>query len=230
MNVLAFDTAFDACSVAAGRGLRGLAPSIVALFEPMQSGQAERLVPMIEEALSATSMSAADLDLIAVTAGPGTFTGTRITTAAARALALVAHTPLVAISSLRLMAMSASANAMGAARLAIATDARRGEVYFQVFDAHTLCALAPPEALTVEAAAARLNPGGAVVAGSGAQIVASAAQVLGISAPALAPDLLPDALDMLFTAMEMPRLNTVQALYLRPPDAKPQIDAGLART
>ena len=85
MNVLAFDTCFDACSVAAGRGLRSLAPSIVALYEPMSSGQAERLVPMIEEALAATGMTAGDLDRIAVTCGPGTFTGTRIAVSAARA-------------------------------------------------------------------------------------------------------------------------------------------------
>lgn len=230
MNVLTFDTAFDACSVAAGRGLRSLSPSIVTLFEPMQSGQAERLVPMIQEALSLTGMSTADLDVIAVTCGPGTFTGTRITTAAARALALVGKTPLAAISSLSLMAMNFAAKSTGAQTLAIATDARRGEVYFESFDPHSLCSLAPPQALLVEAAAARLGPGTCVIAGSGGELVASAARARGVDARSLAPNLVPDAFDMLFAAMTMPLLNTVQALYLRPPDAKPQIDAALART
>lgn len=229
MNVLAFDTCLDACSVAAGRGLRSLSPSIVALFEPMQSGQAERLVPMIDEAMTATGMKAADLDVIAITSGPGTFTGTRITAAAARALALYAGTPLVVISTLKLMAMNPDANATGADILAIATDARRGEVYFETFDPHTLNSLSPPQAMTVEAAAASLGNRLAAVAGSGAQSVVEAASRLGITASAVSPRLLPDAFDMLFLAMEMPRQPSVQPLYLRPPDAKPPSDAAFAR-
>lgn len=230
MNVLAFDTCFDTCSVAAGRGLRSLSPSIVALFEPMQSGQAERLMPMIEEAMAATGMKVADLDLIAVTSGPGTFTGTRITTAAARALALHAKTPLVTVSALQLMAMNPDANATGADILAIATDARRGEVYFEIFDPHTLASLGPPLALGVEAAAARLGNRFAAVAGSGAQSVVEAAAGLGITARAVGPRLLPDAFDLLFLAMELPRQSTIQPIYLRPPDAKPPTGAVLART
>ena len=230
MNVLAFDTCFDACSVAAGRGLRSLSPSIVSLFEPMQSGQAERLMPMIEEALSATGMSIAGLDLIAVTGGPGTFTGTRITTATARALSLFVKTPLVPVSTLKLMAMDPEASAVGAGVLAIATDARRGEVYFEAFDSHSLASLAPAQALSVADASARLQGHAAVIAGSGAISVAAAANEMGITAKAVAPRLLPDALAMLFVSMELPRVNAVQALYLRPADAKPQIDAALART
>lgn len=230
MNVLAFDTCFDACSVAAGRGLRSLSPSIISLFEPMHSGQAERLMPMIEEAMSATGMKVEDLDVIAITSGPGTFTGTRITTATARALALYANTPLVTVSALQLMAMSPDANATGADILAIATDARRGEVYFEIFDPHTLVSLGPPQALTVEAAAASFGNRLAAVAGSGAQAVADAANRLGITARAVAPRLLPDAFDLLFLAMELPRQVTVQPLYLRPPDAKPPSGAALART
>lgn len=230
MNVIAFDTCFDACSVAAARGLRSLSPSIVTLFEPMQSGQAERLVPMIEEALHSTGMRVEDLDYIAVTEGPGTFTGTRITTSAARGLALFKDTPIVAISSLKLMAMSPLALATGADVLAIATDARRGEVYFEVFNPHTLASLAPPKALSIDEAAVRLAGKRACVAGSGGESVARAAAEQGHHAKAVAPGLLPDAFEMLFLSMEMPSVNAVHALYLRPPDAKPQIDAALART
>lgn len=230
MNVLAFDTCFDACSVAAGRALRSLSPSIVSLCEMMQSGQAERLMPMIEEALDATRMRVADLDLIAVTKGPGTFTGTRITAATARALSLFAKTPIVAVSTLKLMAMSSDANAMGCEVLAIATDARRNEVYFEAFDPCTLASLAPPQVLSISEAASRLGSGPAAIAGSGCASVARAALQLGIRATAIAPGLLPDAIDMLFAAMEMPQVNVVHPLYLRPPDAKPQVNAVLART
>lgn len=230
MNVLAFDTAFDCCSVAAGRGLRSLSPSIASFYEPMNAGQAERLVPMIAEALRDTGMDARDLDRIAVTSGPGTFTGTRITIAAARALALVTKAPIVAVSSLKLMAMNYAAQAKGAGRLAIATDARRGEVYFECFQPHALVSLGPPQALTTAEAAQRLaGAGRPVVAGSGAAAVAEAASVQGLDVTAIAPGLLPDAVDMLFMAMEMAHFNTVHALYLRPPDAKPQNAPAVAR-
>ena len=228
MNVLAFDTCFDACSVAAGRGLRSLAPSIVSLYEPMSSGQAERLVPMIEEALAATGMTAGDLDRIAVTCGPGTFTGTRIAVSAARALALIANTPIVPVSTLHLMAMNPSANAAGADELAIATDARRDEVYMERFDPHTLQSRAPAAAFSVEEAARQLSGKNIVVAGSGALAVADAGRGLGKDVRAIAPHLLPDSADVLFLATRMMHFRSVQALYLRPPDAKPQINAVLA--
>lgn len=228
MNVLAFDTCLDACSVAAGRGLRSLSPSIVSLFEPMSSGQAERLVPMIQEALTATGMRVEDLDRIAVTCGPGTFTGTRIGIAAARALALVAGTPVVPVSTLRLMAMNPAASAAGADELAIATDARRGEVYIERFDPHTLASRAPAAALAIEQAARQLHGGKVVVAGSGAQAVAYAARDLGKDARAIVQHLLPDSVDVLFDAMRMRQSTSVQAVYLRAPDAKPQLKAALA--
>ena len=230
MNVLAFDTCFDACSVAAGRGLRGLAPSICARNEPMAMGHAERLMPMIQEQLAAVGLAIGDLDLIAITIGPGTFTGTRISVAAGRALALALDVPVVAVTSLKLMAMNFAANASGAAELAIATDARRGEVYFERFNPHTLQSLAPAAVFSAAAAAAALSGAGTVVAGSGAAAVADAAQGLGRNVCAIAPDLLPDALDMLFPAMEMQAMRDIHPLYLRAPDAKPPAGAAIARS
>lgn len=229
MNILAFDTAFDACSVAAGRGLRSLSPSIMAFSESMTTGHAERLMPMVAEVLAEVGMDIGQLDRIAVSRGPGTFTGTRITIAAARALALYAGTPVVSISTLQLMAMNRAANASGSGEVAIATDARRGEVYFERFDPHSLVSLGPPEVLSCADAAARLGSGRSVIAGSGGEAVAKAARAIGRNALATAADLTPDAFDLLFAAMELNDFNTVQPLYLRPPDAKPQNGALLAR-
>jgi tRNA threonylcarbamoyladenosine biosynthesis protein TsaB len=221
MNILSLDTCFDACSAAAGRGLRSLTPGIAFAFEAMQKGHAECLLPMIETVMGEAGTEFKSLDRIAVTYGPGTFTGTRICVSAARALALATGAQIVALSSLRLMAMSARIPAAPTRRVAIATDARRGEVYFEVFDRHTLQSVVEAQCAGIPDAAKLLGPGPIVIAGSGAGDLAIAAQQEGIEATAILPDLLPDALDMLFPACELPISSVVKPLYLRPPDAKP---------
>jgi tRNA threonylcarbamoyladenosine biosynthesis protein TsaB len=229
MNILAFDTCFDACSAAAGRRLRSLTPSIAFACEPMTTGHAERLMPMIERVMADAGMAFHELDRIAIASGPGTFTGARIAVSAARALSLATGAAIVAISSLELMAMTPAVSSNGAKTLAIAADARRGEVYFQQFDARALTPLAPPRAHTNAEAAAALRDGSVVIAGSGARAVAEAARARGRDAVAILPDLVPDAVDMLFAAAAMPIASTIAPLYLRPPDAKPPAASPIAR-
>lgn len=221
MNILSLDTCFDACSVAAGRGLRSLTPGIFFAFEGMQKGHSERLMPMIEMVMAEAGLEFKSLDRIAVTFGPGTFTGTRICVSAARALALATGAEYVAISSLKLMAMSPRIPAAPTPCVAIATDARRGEVYLEVFDRHSLRSLAGPQCLTLADAADVLGSSPIVIAGSGAEELAAETKRRGGTANAILPDLLPDALDVLFPACELPVTNVVRPLYLRPPDAKP---------
>jgi tRNA threonylcarbamoyladenosine biosynthesis protein TsaB len=221
MNILAFDTCFDACSVAVGRGLRSLSPVIVETTEAMQTGHAERLLPMIEDAMARAGLAFSNLDRIAVSVGPGTFTGARIGVAAARALALVANVPVVTVSSLQLMAFSPDIQGGTEGTLAIATDARRGEVYFERFDRRTLASYGGPRLLTVAAAAGALGSTPALVAGSGAAAIADAAKLLGLPVRAVLPGLLPSAFDMLFRAAEFPVGPAPSPLYLRAPDAKP---------
>jgi len=228
MNVLSLDTCFDACSAAAGRGLRTLTPAISFAWEPMQRGHAEHLLPMVQTVMSDAKLDFSALDRIAVTCGPGTFTGTRICVSAARALALATGAEIVAVSSLKLMAMSASLPAAPTRRIAIATDARRGEVYLEVFDRHSLASLAGPTCSAIDDAARMLGPLPIVIAGSGAESLADAARRIGVEATAIAPGLLPDAFDMLFVAAEMSTSSTVRPLYLRPPDAKPPALSPLA--
>lgn len=223
MNILAFDTCFDACSAAAGRGLRTLTPSIATAFEPMAIGHAERLMPMIESVMRSSGLAYSDLDRIAVTVGPGTFTGTRISVAAARALSLATGVAIVPISSLMLMAMNPAVSCGECRTLVIATDARRGEVYLQSFDSHSLRALSPAVAVALADIAGKIGAGPVVIAGSGASIVIDAARNAGIEATAMMPDLLPDAFDMLFAAADWPVAANVEPLYLRPPDAKPPL-------
>lgn len=220
MNVLSIDTCFDACSAAAGRGLRSLTPGISFLFEPMQKGQAERLIPMIEAVMTDAGLAFEKLDRIAVTYGPGTFTGTRICVSAARALALATGAEFVALSSFRLMAMSHLIPAAPTSRIAIATDARRDEIYLAVFDRHSLTSLVEPQCAGIADAVSLLGREPIVVAGSGAAALADAARNRGIDAQAILPSLQPDAFDVLFPAVEMPVTRQLKPLYLRPPDAK----------
>jgi tRNA threonylcarbamoyladenosine biosynthesis protein TsaB len=201
--------------------LRSLTPSIAFASEEMATGHAECLMPMIEMVMADAGLQFAELDRIAITSGPGTFTGTRIAVAAARALSLATAASVVSISSLELMAMNPEVVASGSDSIAIATDARRGEVYFQHFDARTLKPRAAPAVLLIERAADALASGSSVIAGSGAAVVAEVARAAGCNARAILPHLVPEAIDLLFAAMTMPVVRNVSPLYLRPPDAKP---------
>lgn len=221
MNILAFDTCFDACSVGAGRQLRSLTPSIAVAYEAMAVGHAERLMPMIEEVMADAGLSFGHLNRIAVTTGPGTFTGTRIAVSAARALSLATGAPVVTLSSLHLMAMNPVVPSGRGRHIAIATDARRDEVYFQKIDRHSLQPVTAPALVNIHNAASALGAGPIVVAGSGAEKLVAHARDQGVDAQAILPNLLPDAFDVLFAAYEFELSGAVEPLYLRPPDAKP---------
>jgi tRNA threonylcarbamoyladenosine biosynthesis protein TsaB len=232
MTILAFDTCFDACSVALLPGGNG---PIVSRFEAMSTGHAERLVPMIGEVVEQSGLAFERIDRIAVTVGPGTFTGTRIGVAAARALALALDRPVVAETSLSVMAEElADEFAAGAApaeqEILIAMDARRDEVYCQLFrgrEALTVPAVLPPRT----AAALGQAEIALTAAGSAAEAIAAAARELGRPVQAMRGDLLPSALYLAKRAALRPAgTDAVAPLYLRPADAKPQIGKSIPRT
>ncbi len=139
MNILAFDTCFDACSACVARTGDGVVEVLASALERFETGHAERLVPMIDEVMARAGVAFADIDRLAVTVGPGTFTGTRIGIAAARGLALATGIPVVGASSLAVMA-EVAARELGPRKagedLLVAVDARRGEVYVQLFGAN----------------------------------------------------------------------------------------------
>ncbi len=121
--VLAFDTSAAHCAAALLSGDRVLAERV----EPMEKGQAERLMPMLEEMLADTGKAWRDLTCIGVGTGPGNFTGVRISVAAARGLALGLGIPAVGVSTLE-------AQAFGTNGMVICSlDARKGALYVQVF-------------------------------------------------------------------------------------------------
>lgn len=219
MNLLAIDTALEACSV--GVAIDGRPP--VLRSEVIGRGHAERLFGMVSSAMAEAGLVFPELGRIAVTTGPGSFTGIRVGIAAARGLALVVGCPVVGIGTLALVA-AAAREAIGPVAVLAVLDARRDEVYVQGFDAAG-AALAAPAALAPEAAAALLRPG-MVLAGGGAGLVAAslpaAAEVVPVSP---VPDV---AILLRLAATAAAPDGPPRPLYLRAPDAKPQA-AGVAR-
>jgi len=147
--VLALETSASRCAVAVLRG----GDALVRLDEPMARGQAERLTPMIAEALEAAGLRPADLAAVAVCTGPGNFTGVRIGVAAARGLALALSIPAVGVPRLDALAETA-----GGGPLVVAVGAPRGALYAQAFDAAgapvSALELGPPERLAAALAGA----------------------------------------------------------------------------
>lgn len=172
------------------------------------------------------------LERIGVTIGPGSFTGVRVGVAAARALALAAGVPAVGVTSLEVMACGCVRRLGEVERsdgLAIAHDARRGELYIQHFNSEGK-PLSKPQIVALSDLAMNLPPNISLVAGSGAVAVALEARRLGRDLRTALPDLLPEAGDVaLIVSERTPDSRPPAPLYLRPPDAKQQTDKSLAR-
>jgi tRNA threonylcarbamoyl adenosine modification protein YeaZ len=121
--ILGFDTSVAHCAAALVSGDRVL----VETQEEMARGQAERLVPLLNEVMAQAGAAWSDLSAIGVGIGPGNFTGIRISVAAARGLSLGLDVPALGISIFE-------ARAHGLPRpVTVIDDARRGMVYLQRF-------------------------------------------------------------------------------------------------
>jgi len=124
MRILAIDTATEACSVALSDN-----GSTHAHFELCPREHTQRILPMVQDMLTAGGLSLEQLDVLAFGRGPGSFTGVRIGIGIAQGLALGANLPLTGVSTLATMAQSAWRKT-GATRVLAAIDARMGEVYW----------------------------------------------------------------------------------------------------
>ncbi len=122
--VLGFDTSAAHCAAA----LLSSDTIIATRAEEMGRGQAARLMAMLEEVLAEAGANWRDLAAIGVGIGPGNFTGVRISVSAARGLALSANIPAIGVSSLEALAHGAPGPSVAI------VDARRGDVYAQIFD------------------------------------------------------------------------------------------------
>jgi tRNA threonylcarbamoyladenosine biosynthesis protein TsaB len=232
MNVLAFDTCLGAVSVSVRWQAAPGEWRHCDLHEEMRSGQAERLMPMIAEAMQQAGPAFKDIDRIAVTRGPGSFTGVRVGVAAARALALALGRPVVTMTSLHVMALHAVASleSDSARELAVAVDARRSGVYLQMFARAGREGIGEPIVTTAEEAARLVGAQGVMVVGTGARLIAEAAAMLGLGPiPVQLPELQPNARFLALCATELTPVSQVKPLYLRPPDAQVPMSMALPR-
>lgn len=221
MRVLGLDTALGALSVAIVDEGKVLA----AAFEEMVRGQAELLAPMAARILAEAGIEASAIDRVAVTTGPGTFTGQRVGLAFARGFAFSCNASCVGVTTLHVMADAARARFPDAAIHLAASDARRNEAYAQMFaaDGTKLTAMSAPVLWSHDALIARVRElviaHRVVVSGSASAIVRSALGdapglfISGITQPhAIHVALIGAALD--------PATSPPLPLYLREADAK----------
>lgn len=215
--ILAIDTASRALSIALGDG-RGVS---FAAHQLRSRGQAENLMPMIERGFRATGSTAADLTGLAVTVGPGTFTGLRIGLAAARAMRVALNIPLLGMTALEVLAADAARRFPDRPVLA-ALDARRDQVYAQMFrraEPPFAECWSAPVAVAAESAAL-MAVSGTVLIGNGAALVASHVAGQTVVLDGVEPDA--RHLLRLAAARSLPScpVPAPGPLYLRAPDAK----------
>ena len=226
MRVLAIDTALEACSCAV---LDTNAGEIVASESlAMIRGHAEALLPLVARVMHEARIEFAELDRIAVTTGPGSFTGLRVGIAAARGIALSAGKPAVGLSTLAALAapLIAQDDTMP---VAAAIDARHGHVYLQVFGAGGRTLIAPRISTIGDAVRASIA-GPARLVGSGAPLIAAAWPAGEAAIPLLDPRTAPDIGWVARLGAAVPEGNSPpKPLYLRAPDAQPQDAARLPR-
>jgi tRNA threonylcarbamoyladenosine biosynthesis protein TsaB len=221
MLILAIDTALDAC--AAGILDTDAGAMIAQESQAMKRGHAEALMPLIGRVVEASGMAFADLDRIAVTTGPGSFTGLRVGLSAARGIALAANKPVVGLTTLTAYA-APIVTQNGEHPVISAIDARHDQVYFQVVSGNGESLIRPCVVPIEEAlGAARFGP---------PHLVGNAAKILAERWPAHAlppfnvdcqpaPDI---AWVAWLGAAVSPNTAPARPFYLRAPDAKPQTD------
>ena len=226
MRVLAIDTALEACSAAVFDTDHGgiTASESVA----MARGHAEAVMPLLARVMDLAEIDFANLDRIAVTTGPGSFTGLRVGIAAARGIALAAGKPAIGLSTLAAFATPLIAED-DTTHVVAAIDARHDNVYLQVFGIGGRTLVAPRVATIRDAVRAAIT-GPVRIIGSAARQVA-AAWPKGAEPPLQvehrsAPDI--DWVARLGAAAAQ-GYGPPKPLYLRAPDAQPQDAALLPR-
>jgi tRNA threonylcarbamoyl adenosine modification protein YeaZ len=224
MRVLAIDTALAACAAAVLDSERGI---IASESQPMIRGHAEALIPLIARVMKQSDMTFGELGRIAVTTGPGSFTGVRVGLAAARGFGIATGVPVVGVSTLSVYAAPYLAG-NGKAPVVAAIDARHDHVFLQVFGPGGQTLVSPRLARLSEAIrAASAAP--AYVVGSAARAVADG--LAKNAAPrAVDPREAPDIVWVAQIGAVTPQAQSApHPQYLRAPDAQPQNAAQLPR-
>ena len=221
MLILAIDTALDAC--AAGVLDTDAGRLIAQESLAMKRGHAEALMPLIARVIKASGIGFAGIDRIAVTTGPGSFTGLRVGLSAARGIALAAAKPVVGVTTLT--AYAAPVVSQNAEQPVIsAIDARHDHVYFQVVSGNG-SSLIRPKVAPIEEALGASRFGAPHLVGNAAKILADRWPA---DAPApfkVDPQAAPDIAWVAWLGAAVdPDSAPARPFYLRAPDAKPPKD------
>ena len=217
MLILAIDTALDAC--AAGVLDTEAGKLIAQESQAMKRGHAEALMPLIARVIKESGIAFASLDRIAVTTGPGSFTGLRVGLSAARGIGLAANKPVVGLTTLT--AYAAPVVSQNAEQPVIsAIDARHDHVYFQVVSGNG-SSLILPRVAPIEEALGASRFGAPHLVGNAADILADrwpthALPPFRVDAQG-APDI---AWVAWLGAAVSPNTAPARPFYLRAPDAK----------
>ncbi len=239
-TLLALDTATLTASVAVVRLAPGAAPEVLAAGDAETGSHSERLMPLVVEVVTRAGVALADLDALAVGAGPGSFTGLRIGLATAKGLAFAASKPLWLVSSLGALAWAMDATA-GALRVPV-LDARRGELYagFYRTDAGGVPRAVAPErvmppgelaaAIAAVPAGGDADGGGVAIAGDALLAHADALAALPPAVTRLARPLTPPAVGVAVVAAGGDRADGLAhgaPAYLRPSEAEVKYPDGV---
>lgn len=220
MKILAIDTALDACSAAV---FDSEAEKVLAMLsQDMRRGHAEALVPMIADTMRAAELEFSDLDRIATTVGPGSYTGLRVCISAARGLSMASGKPVVGVTTLAVLGAPLIAEDP-AVPVVSAIDARHGNVFFQMAGAGQRVLLSPRHA-SIEETVAAVSSGPVRLVGPAAELLASAWPSDNGAAPVSVelrhkPSI--EWVARLGAAID-PLRHPAKPLYLRAPDVTPQ--------
>jgi tRNA threonylcarbamoyladenosine biosynthesis protein TsaB len=228
-RILGLDSATASCSVA----LRAGGSVVAHRRRELARGHAEVLIPMVRDVMEAAHAGYDALDLIAVTVGPGSFTGLRIGLSAARGLALAAGKPLFGVTTLEAVAEAVPLDERAGRLLLAVIESKREELFAQIFG-ENLSSRGPPIAaapaeLAGYAAAAKI-----LVAGDAAERAALALRDAGIDVSLSSASAFPDAAavtaiaDRRWRPGEPP--EPVEPLYLHPPAVRLPAGAASSRT
>jgi len=219
MLILAIDTALDACAAAVLDTDTG--KLIAQESQSMKRGHAEALMPLIGRVIEASGTAFASLGRIAVTTGPGSFTGLRVGLSAARGIALAANVPVVGVTTLAAYAAPiVSQNAEHPVVSAI--DARHNHVYLQVVSGNG-SALVRPHVAPMEEALDSWQFGAPCLVGNAASLLAERWPEHAVAPFKVDMQPAPDIgwVGWLGAAVS-PNTAPARPFYLRAPDAKPQ--------
>ncbi|GGH33790.1 tRNA (adenosine(37)-N6)-threonylcarbamoyltransferase complex dimerization subunit type 1 TsaB [Alsobacter metallidurans] len=219
VRILAIDTALEACSVCVMES--GVENPVAMESEPMARGHAEALMPMLERVMKTVDGGFGSLDRVAVTIGPGSFTGLRVGISAARAIALGAGVPAVGVTTLSAYAAPLIASGVRAL-VAVAIDARHGHVYAQVVGQGGRAVMSP-RVILLRDVVRQIGSGPVLVVGSGAEALCAEARFAGLDAAVVDAGPAPDIGWVAKLGMAArPEMALPKPFYLRSPDAKPQ--------